>query len=391
MNRLRLFLLVLASGCSAVRSTPQPMHAEQSNEVLSLGLLERLSQEARAILENAQVGQWCQPRGRQIALAAYNTRSRTFEVVKIGLCLHSPRTPTTLTDGYSVRRLAGGGITRFVFDIHNGNRDRYWFVLGKHWDEKTGRAEYYYPYADYFLRPDIVLEGNRVLVKAAEEALEELRNFKVFSSISSEKLVSDMVSPELLVNIALIEQMDDSEAFALCPDPQTLPEENRIYRNCTEYAAFKAFVHYARNKENAFRFVSSVAAARGAMQFTRPTYQLVRDRYQRAELIEDFELGTQNLRNSLKAAACLLDLELASLPEEARKTFLDNGREGGLYPIIAYNGGGARAMCVWRNGYERNSCRASTNAWRQTLGYIAKYKAVWQVIDAFKNLEIASQ
>ena len=69
------------------------------------------------------------------------------------------------------------------------------------------------------------------------------------------------------------------------------------------------------------------------------TYRECRTRNGGAVLTEDFMEGTRDPVNAVKAAICLLDLENASLPTEARQEFLREPKSGSVYMLTAFNAG----------------------------------------------------
>jgi hypothetical protein len=58
-----------------------------------------------------------------------------------------------------------------------------------------------------------------------------------------------------------------------------------------------------------------------------------------ANLDPVFERGATNLLNAMKAAICLLDMELAQMRADIRVAYKDNPAVLGIFPVAAYNGG----------------------------------------------------
>jgi hypothetical protein len=79
------------------------------------------------------------------------------------------------------------------------------------------------------------------------------------------------------------------------------------------------------------------------MQFTNRrrngTYSMVVRRCPEARLDPVFETGATNLKNAMKAAICLLDLELAQMRSDIRVAYRANPAVLGIFPVAAYNGG----------------------------------------------------
>ena len=72
--------------------------------------------------------------------------------------------------------------------------------------------------------------------------------------------------------------------------------------------------------------------------------------YPKAGLDPDFQRATRSLRNLAKAAACLIDLELANaqLPTWAKEVFFRDPEFGLPIPGAAYNGGASQSLLVAR-------------------------------------------
>jgi hypothetical protein len=68
-------------------------------------------------------------------------------------------------------------------------------------------------------------------------------------------------------------------------------------------------------------------------------YALVVRRCPAAKLDPNFKRGATNLLNAMKAAVCLLDLELAAMRSDIRRAYLVNPPVLGIFPVAAYNGG----------------------------------------------------
>src|ERR1041384_8389888 len=88
------------------------------------------------------------------------------------------------------------------------------------------------------------------------------------------------------------------------------------------------------------------------MQFTNRrgngTYSLVVRRCAGAKLDRNFERGATNLLNAMKAAICLLDLEIAGMRSDIRAAYEKNPVVLGLFPVAAYNGGPRNVAKLYR-------------------------------------------
>jgi hypothetical protein len=88
------------------------------------------------------------------------------------------------------------------------------------------------------------------------------------------------------------------------------------------------------------------------MQFTNRrgngTYSFVVRRCAGAGLDPVFERGATNLLNAMKAAICLLDMEVAGMRPDIRAAYRDNPVVLGICPVAAYNGGPRNVTKLYR-------------------------------------------
>ena len=413
MRRQLAYILVLSAyvsccGRTQMLPTPVPQANEQATftisaatptiqHVVSPALLKQKSEGAREFLKSAPVKEFActiqkgkkkqKVSGREIALAFLDQVTLEDHYATIGICFsYSQETITVLDGDFSIQWLRGKGITHFAFEAQRNNVQ---LVLldSKHWMSETQRGEYYFPYTDDFLFMEFVLDGGRFLLSQIRQAQEELCALIVRSRTFPSQQLCEIFHDDMLLNIALIEQMDEDEFGNACPQAETLPPQNRIFQNCAEYSVFKVLAHYARNKHDAFRYAGSRMGAIGHMQFTRKTYlDIAINKYPEAKLMRDFETGARDLKNSIKAAICLLDYELSQMPTKIHQIFRLDYRAGGLYPAVAYNGGKNRAQCVFRQKRSGKQCRATRAAWKETAGYITKHQGIWHIINNLVSL-----
>lgn len=384
---------------SEIQTVSMTNESNIEKSVPSPALLKQKSIEARQMLQSIQVGPYCIKRyknertinGREIALAVYSPENNTIEIALLGLCYKQPQNLIILTSDFKIQWLEGHGITRFSFAITDLQHHSRILLDKKEWMNETNKGEYYFPYTDDFLQWEFVEDGAQFLFSSIREAKKELCLLNAQSRSIPNKKLCEIFPDDLLLNVNIIEQIDDDEFSNICPQINSLPQENRIFQNCAEYSVFKVLIHYARNKEQAFSFTKSKAGAIGPAQFTKKTYNdIAIKQYPDAKLISNFEIGARNLQNAIKAQICLLDLELSRMSEKMRQIFQLDYRIGGLYPVVAYNGGGNRARCLFQQERANKRCRATKRAWKETTGYITKYKGIWHIIDSLKNRIISS-
>jgi hypothetical protein len=191
---------------------------------------------------------------------------------------------------------------------------------------QTAKPIVYLPFTEDTFDPGFVSGGKEFLATTARKALDELRLAQVPSAAFPERLLADAIPLQVVTTLAVIEQTDD-----------------RDYVEKQALAFDEVLSQYGLKQEEAYRYSVSSANAIGPMQFTnrkgKGTYALVVRRCPAASLDPNFERGATNLLNAMKAAICLLDLELAAMREDIRVAYLANPTVLGIFPVAAYNGG----------------------------------------------------
>jgi hypothetical protein len=200
---------------------------------------------------------------------------------------------------------------------------------------ETAKPIVYLPFTEDTLDPDFVRGGKQFLLGTARKAIEELRGAKVASNAFPGELLADVVPAEVLATLAVIEQTDDGD-----------------YVEKQDGAFDEVLSQYGLKREEAYRYSVSRASALGPMQFTNRrgngTYSLVVRRYPSARLDPNFERGATDLLNSMKAAICLFDLELAQMRPDIRLAYRENKAVLGIFPVAAYNGGPRNVEKLYR-------------------------------------------
>ena len=173
---------------------------------------------------------------------------------------------------------------------------------------------------------------------------------------------------------------------------------------------------YGLKREEAYRYSVSSAKALGPLQFTdrhgNGTYSLVVRSCRGAQIDPSFERGATRLQNAMKAAACLLDLELSRMNSDIRSAYRANPQVLGIFPVAAYNGGQRnvgklyRALdrmgiqldelrragqlppgadvscpCVWREQASVVRPVSIPRYNRENSGYIEKYQSILSLFD----------
>jgi len=318
-----------------------------------------------------------------------------------------------LTPDYKVEHVSGRTVSKLVFRALYQQK-KLVVLAGKHFwvppelaksrsrellKERSLEA-IYTPFAEDLYDEGAYLEGARFLISKVQSSQAGLAERQVVSR-ALRKLLAEAMPWEYILNLGLNEQMDHSKFKA---DPARTAKE--------------VLMEYAFNRDNAFRWSVSSANARGAYQFTNKnrrgragTYNAVVTNYEDAKLIEDFEEGTQNLSNIIKMAICLLDMELAKFPLDARELFEKDYRKAAIYQSACYNGGCGVGFALYRwikkNKYEINlddfnppiqaftyykrvRLKTGKYAFRkivsaETRTYIQKQMYLWSFIDELKK------
>lgn len=291
---------------------------------------------------------------RPVVLAGYRGSDRTWHIVHVHA--HSEAhegervyTYTAVTPGYTVDRLSGRGIARLIFDLTDEYGEHIPVYRMKHLSVpedaidrelpseqllRVAEAKTYTPYHPDFEDKGLSETGMRYLKAEIRFAQEKLRETGVRSLAFPELLLADAIPWEIPMALSAIEQMDDEK-----------------FRDDEKGATSAIYAEYALNGPKAFRYSVSVARAVGALQFTDKdddgTYSLVVRRCKGANLDSRFPEGAEDLHNVIKAAICLLDIELANL-SDVKPLFERKPLVGGIYPVAAYNGGHGWAVELYK-------------------------------------------
>ena len=286
-------------------------------------------------------------RGRPVAFALWSEGKQQWTIAQVEL----PRPPIKwkpgrkplkfrmLTPGIEARHVKGTGAERLMFAFTaDGEPLKVYgrkfpvfdnkLVKRKQWSAvvQTAKPIVYLPFTEDTFDPGFVSGGKEFLATTASKALEELRLAKVPSAAFPGELLADVIPPQVVTTLAVIEQTDD-----------------RDYVQKQDVAFDEVLSQYGLKQDEAYRYSVSSAKALGPMQFTNRrgngTYSLVVRRCRGANLDPVFERGATNLLNAMKAAICLLDLEISGMRPDIRAAYRDNPVVLGIFPVAAYNGG----------------------------------------------------
>jgi hypothetical protein len=296
-------------------------------------------------------------RGRPVAFALWSETKHEWSVAHIEL----PRPPIkwnpnngkrlafrTLTPGIEARHVKGTGAERLMFAFsRDGDPLRVYgrkfpvfdntLVKRRQWSAvvQTAKPIVYLPFTEDTFDPGFVSSGKEFLLTTARQAIEELRLAKVPSAAFRGELLADAIPPQVITTLAVIEQTDDKD-----------------YIQKQGLAFEEVLSQYGLKREEAYRYSVSDANALGPMQFTNRkgngTYASVVRRCRGAKLDPSFESGATNLLNAMKAAACLLDFNLAGMRPDIRHAYRANPEVLGIFPVAAYNGGSRSVKKLYR-------------------------------------------
>lgn len=295
-------------------------------------------------------------RGRPVAFALWSETRQEWTVAHIEL----PRPPIkwkpgrkplpfrNLTPGIQARHVKGTGAERLMFAFSRDGeplkvygrkfpvfdnkllKRRQWRAVAQ-----TAQPIVYLPFTEDTFDPGFVSGGKEFLVATAQRAIDELRAARVPSAAFPGELLADSIPLQVITTLAVIEQTDDGD-----------------YLTKQSLAFDEVLSQYGLKQEEAYRYSVSVADALGPMQFTNRrgngTYSLVVRRCPRANLDPVFESGATNLLNAMKAAVCLLDIELAQMRADIRHAYRENPAVLGIFPVAAYNGGPRNVTKLYR-------------------------------------------
>ncbi len=286
-------------------------------------------------------------RGRPVAFALWDEVRQAWSIAQVEL----PRPPINwkpgrkrfpfrnLTPDIQAQHVKGTGAERLMFAFsQDGNPLKVYgrkfpvfdnnLLTRKQWRAvaQTAKPIVYLPFTEDTFDPGLVNGGKEFLVATARQAIEELRLAQVPSAAFPGELLADSIPLSVVTTLAVIEQTDDND-----------------YVRKQGIAFDEVLNQYGLKQEEAYRYSVSSANALGPMQFTNRrgngTYAFVVRRCARAKLDPIFESGATNLLNAMKAAICLLDIELAQMRADIRLAYRDNPAVLGIFPVAAYNGG----------------------------------------------------
>ena len=272
----------LAVAESETRESSVP--ADELAEVVVLAparheVIHNLVAEAQALLRDVQLqyvftgsGKREVLRGRPVAFALWSESTSKWTIAHIEI----PRPPvkwkpggkpmpfTVRTPGIQARHVKGTGAERLMFTFSRGDDQlkvygRKYPVFDsallkkKQWRAVASTAQpiVYLPFTEDTFDPLFVSNGKEFLLSTANRAIRELREAAVPSAAFPGALLADVVPPQVITTLAVIEQTDDGD-----------------YIRKQDEAVNEVLSQYGLKREEAYRYSVSKASAIGPMQFT---------------------------------------------------------------------------------------------------------------------------
>ncbi|PJE76113.1 hypothetical protein COV04_01115 [Candidatus Uhrbacteria bacterium CG10_big_fil_rev_8_21_14_0_10_48_11] len=379
---------VLANGVFGPTTTASVVAFQKAEGIEAIGVVGPQTREAlerhNVVGSNGKVVTSWQdtvPSDREVLLAVWNPSTNDMQTVQVTLTTEDVliggalrRIPKAIskTAGFRIDYTSGNGVNvQYTVASPSG----YQVLANKFpiFDSGSGTTgtfppaeEIYVPYSDTFLDPVIVASGRSYLDDVIVTALKEL-NLQGVHSVTGRGLVGDVVDPDVLRTISLIEHMDTGE-FLRATDKG--PVLNKV------------FAILATNREDSYRFAGSSAGALGLAQFIKPTYASIAAHYPSAHLIGDFKKGMADHVNAFKAMALYTDLNQNVLESYAKANlsrnpalFTDAMRE---VLAAAYNGGATRVRKAIQHFGDNWQVAVSSyyGLRNETKSYLKKFRAV---------------
>jgi len=295
-------------------------------------------------------------RGRPVAFALWSEIKSEWSIVQIEI----PRPPIkwkpgrkpfpfiVRTPGVQAQHVKGTGAERLMFTFSKDGEPLKVYgrkfpvfdsalVAKKNWRAvaQTAKPIVYLPFTEDTLDPLFISNGRKYLLATAQKALDDLRLAKAPSVAFPGELLADVVPPQVITTLAVIEQTDDADFVEKKAD-----------------AFNEVLSHYGLKGAEAYRYSVSRASALGPMQFTNRkghgTYAFVVRRCPEANLDPNFERGATDTLNAMKAAICLFDLDLAQMSPDIRLAYRENAKVLGIFPVAAYNGGTRNVVKLYK-------------------------------------------
>ena len=253
-----------------------------------------------------------------ITIARAIKRDPGFEVLTPGLIL-SMRRENGINSDISCIEPAGGKVVAVKYPVSNeGNR----FGPG---DDVIQAV--YTPYSAEIKTDEVIKRGIDVQNSLIEKAYSRLREREVSSRAFPGRRVVDVIPKDVLRVLLLNEHIDPGEFKSA---GMTAPLAERV------------LTVIGTNRDKAYAYSVSPAAARGLVQMIPSTYTMMLNRYGSAGLRSNFPQAMGDPVNAVMAQVLLCDSDWESI--RARNDMPAD--RVGPYLAAAYNGGVGRVLTV---------------------------------------------
>jgi len=328
---------------------------------------------AQALLSKAEIGTEVVG-GRHAVLAVWQPDHDPNDIRLVHV-----RDGTSQTEWFEVQAFPWNGLApRPDQDTYNGVNTYYkvtsprgWVVLALKTNTRIKRGAIYVPYNPAYQTPTMVANGRQYLLDVIAKAKRRIIANRVMSAAVPGKLVSDVINPDILLTLLVIEHTDRDETMV----------------RGAQWVAEKMLTTVALNRENVYRHAISSAGAGGIAQFIPGTYKGTRARYEAAQLPESFEEGMRNHVNAVVAQYCLADYSYSKLVD----TGMRRPRTAellGAYLAAAYNGGESKAVPAYRRHLrhchkskdKREWCSLEHGLYDETVNYLRKFAGTYRYL-----------
>ncbi|MBP9869285.1 transglycosylase SLT domain-containing protein [Patescibacteria group bacterium] len=227
---------------------------------------------------------------------------------------------------------------------------------------------FYSPYSSGVHTAEMIQEGKLWLTQTVREVYADLRAKQVKSRAFPDRLVADVIDPQFVASILLIEHVSPTAM------------KGAAIKQLESFA-----VILAANKDRSYNYSRSSAGALGLAQFIPSTYVAVA-KWKEYELKPEFDAGMTDPKNAMKAQIAYLDYLLSRLPKETIASYDTNRPLVQEYVAAGYNGGISivhKAMVVWEENLdpeERLIVRTRSRLKLETMQYVIKLRHVREAL-----------
>lgn len=174
--------------------------------------------------------------------------------------------------------------------------------------------------------------GMEYLRQQERRSYNYLQSHDVRSRALPEKTVAEKIPRHMVLRLMITEHIDP----------------NRMKYVGIEQCIHEVLITVAANREKAYSYARSSAGALGIVQFIEPSYHMVRENYPKAPLEPHFDTAMRDWRNAVMASVLHMDLQLAHLPADYLKRFMDSSYHMAAFLAAGYNRNVVRVVRTYR-------------------------------------------